>query len=200
MPWPRRWRQGGILRAERPERFPWFQKPKPWSDSAVSRLDAAPPPSRGTWVVTRRCVMARVVKTVARCCPMPLRGQHQGRRRDPEGCALCCACGGDSKTCHTSLLPSFLCTSLVKARSEYPHSSRAVGLSRRQYHHVLRPCAEPWPIRGEQSKGPYVASSTLKIRSGRRTWTLPTSSAPVRCILMLEGPLIGRHLFCGQPL
>ena len=36
--------------------------------------------------------------------------------------------------------------------------------------------------------------------AGERTWALPTSSAPVFCILMLEGPLIGRHLFCGQPL
>jgi hypothetical protein len=40
---------------------------------------------------------------------------------------------------------------------------------------------------------------TLKIISGERPWPLPISSAPVFCSLMLEGPLIDRHLFCVLP-
>ena len=35
--------------------------------------------------------------------------------------------------------------------------------------------------------------------AGERTSALPISSAPVFCILMLEGLLIGRHLFYGRP-
>lgn len=35
--------------------------------------------------------------------------------------------------------------------------------------------------------------------AGERTSALPISSAPVFCFLMLEGLLIGRHLFYGRP-
>jgi hypothetical protein len=39
----------------------------------------------------------------------------------------------------------------------------------------------------------------LKIRSGERLRPLPIFSAPVFCSLMLEGPLIDRHLFYVLP-
>lgn len=40
---------------------------------------------------------------------------------------------------------------------------------------------------------------TLQIISGERPWPLPIPSAPVFCSLMLEGPLIDRHLFYVLP-